>query len=162
MTPIVELIGKGRKQVSMVDVSAAEAGKYAAADADITLRLADLLIPQLAENETMEKLYRELELPLIPILVDMELAGVTLDTDILLDLDQQLNSEIETVTTQIYEDVNHEFNIGSPKQLSGVLFDQLGLPKTRKTSQGYSTDAQQLDGSSTRIPSSITSSSGAS
>ena len=145
MTPIVELIGKGRKQVSMVDVSAAEAGKYAAADADITLRLADLLIPQLAENETMEKLYRELELPLIPILVDMELAGVTLDTDILLDLDQQLNSEIETVTTQIYEDVNHEFNIGSPKQLSGVLFDQLGLPKTRKTSQGYSTDAQQLE-----------------
>ncbi len=145
MTPIVDLIGKGRKQVSMVDVSAAEAGKYAAADADITLRLADLLLPQLAENETMEKLYRELELPLIPILVDMELAGVTLDTDILLDLDQQLNSEIETVTTQIYEDVNHEFNIGSPKQLSGVLFDQLGLPKTRKTSQGYSTDAQQLE-----------------
>ena len=145
MTPITELIGKGRNQVSMVDVSAAEAGKYAAADADITLRLANLLLPQLAENETMEKLYRELELPLIPILVDMELAGVTLDTDILLDLDQQLNSEIETVTTQIYEDAQHEFNIGSPKQLSGVLFDQLGLPKTRKTSQGYSTDAQQLE-----------------
>ena len=145
MTPIEDLIGKGRKQISMVDVSAADAGKYAAADADITLRLANLLLPQLAENETMEQLYRELELPLIPILVDMELAGVTLDTDILLDLDQQLNSEIETVTTQIYEDANHEFNIGSPKQLSGVLFDQLGLPKTRKTSQGYSTDAQQME-----------------
>ena len=145
MTPIEDLIGKGRKQISMVDVSAADAGKYAASDADITLRLANLLLPQLAENETMEKLYRELELPLIPILVDMELAGVTLDTDILLDLDQQLNSEIETVTTQIFEDAEHEFNIGSPKQLSGVLFDQLGLPKTRKTSQGYSTDAQQLE-----------------
>ena len=145
MTPIEDLIGKGRKQISMVDVSAADAGKYAASDADITLRLANLLLPQLAENETMEKLYRELELPLIPILVDMELAGVTLDTDILLDLDQQLNSEIETVTTQIFEDAEHEFNIGSPKQLSGVLFDQLGLPKTRKTSQGYSTDAQQME-----------------
>ncbi|MCY4617532.1 MAG: DNA polymerase I [Chloroflexi bacterium] len=145
MTPIEDLIGKGRKQVSMVDVSAADAGKYAASDADITLRLANLLLPQLAENETMEKLYRELELPLIPILVDMELAGVTLDTDILLELDQQLNSEIETVTTQIFEDAQHEFNIGSPKQLSGVLFDQLGLPKTRKTSQGYSTDAQQIE-----------------
>ena len=145
MTPIEDLIGKGRKQISMVDVSAADAGKYAAADADITLRLANLLLPQLAENETMEQLYRELELPLIPILVDMELAGVTLDTDILLDLDQQLNSEIETVTTQIYEDAEHEFNIGSPKQLGGVLFGQLGLPKTRKTSQGYSTDAQQME-----------------
>ena len=145
MTPIEDLIGKGRKQISMVDVSAADAGKYAASDADITLRLANLLLPQLAENETMERLYRELELPLIPILVDMELAGVTLDTEILLDLDQQLNSEIETVTTQIFEDAEHEFNIGSPKQLSGVLFDQLGLPKTRKTSQGYSTDAQQLE-----------------
>ncbi|MYF23176.1 MAG: hypothetical protein F4209_10625 [Chloroflexi bacterium] len=83
MTPIEELIGKGRNQLSMVDVSADEAGKYAAADADITLQLANRLLPQLADNEVLETLYRELELPLIPILVDMELAGVTLDTDIL-------------------------------------------------------------------------------
>ena len=145
MTPIEDLIGKGRNQISMLDVSAAEAGKYAAADADITLRLANLLLPELAKNDVLEKLYRELELPLIPILVDMELAGVTLDTGILDDLDQQLNSEIETVTTQIFEDAGHEFNIGSPKQLSGVLFDQLELPRTRKTSQGYSTDAQQME-----------------
>ncbi|MDE2746985.1 MAG: DNA polymerase I [Chloroflexota bacterium] len=145
MTPIEDLIGKGRNQLSMVDVSSAEAGKYAAADADITLRLANLLLPELAKNDALEKLYRELELPLIPILVDMELAGVTLDTDILDDLDEQLNGEIATVTTQIYEDAGHEFNIGSPKQLSGVLFDQLELPKTRKTSQGFSTDAQQME-----------------
>jgi len=145
MTPIEDLIGKGRNQLSMTDVAADEAGKYAAADADITLRLANRLLPQLAENEVLETLYRELELPLIPILVDMELAGVTLDTDILDDLDQQLNVEIESVTTQIYEDAGHEFNIGSPKQLSGVLFEQLELPKTRKTSQGYSTDAQQME-----------------
>ena len=145
MTPIEDLIGKGRNQLSMVDVPAEEAGKYAAADADITLRLANLLLPELGKNDTLEKLYRELELPLIPILVDMELAGVTLDTEILDDLDQQLNGEIATVTTQIYEDAGHEFNIGSPKQLSGVLFDQLELPKTRKTSQGYSTDAQQME-----------------
>ena len=145
MTPIEDLIGKGRNQLSMIDVSADEAGKYAAADADITLQLANRLLPQLADNEALETLYRELELPLIPILVDMELAGVTLDTGILDDLDQQLNVEIESVTTQIYEDAGHEFNIGSPKQLSGVLFEQLELPKTRKTSQGYSTDAQQME-----------------
>ena len=145
MTPIEDLIGKGRNQLSMVDVSAAEAGKYAAADADITLRLANLLLPELSKNDVLDKLYRELELPLIPILVEMELAGVTLDTGILDDLDEQLNGEIATVTTQIFEDAGHEFNIGSPKQLSGVLFDQLELPKTRKTSQGYSTDAQQME-----------------
>ena len=145
MTPIEDLIGKGRNQLSMLDVSAAEAGKYAAADADITLRLANLLLPELSKNDVLDKLYRDLELPLIPILVDMELAGVTLDTGILDDLDQQLNGEIATVTTQIFEDAGHEFNIGSPKQLSGVLFDQLELPKTRKTSQGYSTDAQQME-----------------
>ena len=145
MTPIEDLIGKGRNQLSMLDVSAAEAGMYAAADADITLRLANLLLSELSKNDVLDKLYRELELPLIPILVDMELAGVTLDTGILDDLDQQLNGEIATVTTQIFEDAGHEFNIGSPKQLSGVLFDQLELPKTRKTSQGYSTDAQQME-----------------
>ena len=145
MTPIEDLIGKGRNQLSMLDVSAAEAGKYAAADADITLRLAERLLPQLKDNEVLDQLYRELELPLIPILVDMELAGVTLDTTILDDLDQQLNDEIAGVTTQIYEDAGHEFRIGSPKQLSQVLFEQLELPKTRKTSQGFSTDAQQLE-----------------
>ena len=145
MTPIEDLIGKGRKQLSMLDVSVEQSGMYAAADADVTLTLARHLLPQLAENEALKRLYRELELPLIPILVDMELAGVTLDTSILDDLDEQLNTEIETVTQSIYEDAGHEFNIGSPKQLSGVLFDQLGLPKTRKTSQGFSTDAQQME-----------------
>ena len=145
VTPIEDLIGKGRNQLSMLDVSAEEAGVYAVADADITLRLANLLLPQLAENDVLERLYRELELPLIPILVDMELAGVTLDTDILRDLDEQLNTEISLATTQIHEDAGHEFNIGSPKQLSSVLFEQMELPKTRRTSQGYSTDAQQLE-----------------
>ena len=145
MTPIEDLIGKGRKQVSMLDVSAEQAGTYAAADADITLRLAHLLLPELAQNDLLERLYRELELPLIPILVEMELAGVTLDKQILDNLDQQLNTEISSVTTQVYEDAGYEFNIGSPKQLSSVLFDHLDLPKTRKTSQGYSTDAQQME-----------------
>ncbi len=145
MTPIEDLIGKGRRQLSMIDVSAEQAGVYAAADADITLRLAERLVAQLAEHPLLERLYRQLELPLIPILVEMELAGVSLDASILADLDDQLNREIESVTTQIYEDAGREFLIGSPKQLSQVLFEQLDLPKTRKTSQGYSTDAQQLE-----------------
>ena len=145
MTPIEDLIGKGRNQITMLEVPVDDAGPYAAADADLTLSLARKLLPELAENETLERLYRELELPLIPILVDMELAGITLDTAILEDLDEQLITEVAAITQRIYEDAGHEFNIGSPKQLSGVLFDELGLPKTRKTSQGFSTDAQQLE-----------------
>lgn len=145
MTPIEALIGKGRKQKSMLDVPAAEAGPYAAADADMTLRLAAILIPELEEDEALAALYRELELPLIEVLVEMELAGVSLDTAQLEELDARLDQEIGVATQQIYEDVGHEFSIASPKQLSVVLFEELGLPKTRKTSQGFSTDAQQLE-----------------
>ena len=145
MTPIEELIGKGRKQKTMLDVPAAEAGPYAAADADMTLRLASVLVPELEQDESLAALYRELELPLIPLLVEMELAGVTLDATRLEQLDATLDREIDITTAQIYEDAGHEFNIGSPKQLSVVLFEELSLPKTRKTSQGFSTDAQQLE-----------------
>ena len=145
MTPIEDLIGKGRKQISMVDVTAEKAGPYAAADADMTLRLANDLLPRLADEPKLETLYHELEMPLIPVLVEMELAGVTLDADTLEELDQTLDRDIATMTQTVHEDATHEFNIGSPKQLSGVLFDELKLPKTRKTSQGFSTDAQQLE-----------------
>ena len=145
MTPIEDLIGKGRSQITMLEVPPDQAGPYAAADADMTLRLAGTLLPRLAEQEQLERLYRELELPLIPILVQMELAGVALDADLLSDLDGKLDGDIAAITQQVYEDAGHEFKIGSPKQLSGVLFDELDLPKTRRTSQGYSTDAQHLE-----------------
>ena len=147
MTPIEDLIGKGRKQLSMLDVPAASAGPYAAADADITLRLAGLLLPQLAQEPQLERLYRDLELPLIPILAAMELAGISLDVETLTDLNDQLSDEIGNVTTRLFESVGHEFNIGSPEQLSRVLFDELELPKTRKVPSGkyFQTTAEQLD-----------------
>ncbi len=145
MTPIEALIGKGRKQKTMLEVPAAEAGPYAAADADMTLRLAGILIPELDQDDALAALYRDLELPLIDVLVEMELAGVSLDTAQLVELDTRLDHEIEAATAQVYEDAGHEFSIASPKQLSIVLFEELGLPKTRKTSQGFSTDAQQLE-----------------
>lgn len=145
MTPIEEVIGKGKDQVSMVDVPAATAGPYAAADADMTLRLAALFGAELAGNERIESLHREMELPLIPILAEMELAGVAMNTAALEDLDARLDGEIAAKTREVHEAAGREFNIGSPKQLSTVLFDELKLPKTRKTSQGYSTDAQQLE-----------------
>ena len=145
MTPIEEVIGKGKDQVSMVNVPAAAAGPYAAADADMTLRLAGLFGAELAGNERIESLHREMELPLIPILAEMELAGVAMNTAALEDLDARLDGEIAAKTREVHEAAGREFNIGSPKQLSTVLFDELKLPKTRKMSQGYSTDAQQLE-----------------
>ena len=92
MTPIEDLIGKGRKQISMVDVSADKAGPYAAADADMTFRLANVLLPRLAEEPRLETLYHELEMPLIPVLVEMELAGVTLDAPTLDELESDARS----------------------------------------------------------------------
>ena len=145
MTPIEDLIGKGKSQVSMLEVKAEAAGPYAAADADMTLRLAAELGPELAGNEQLEALHRDVELPLVPLLAEMELAGVALNTAALEELDARLDADIAAKTLDVYEAAGHEFNIGSPKQLSTVLFDELQLPKTRKTSQGYSTDAQQLE-----------------
>ena len=145
MTPIEEVIGKGRAQVSMVEVKPEEAGRYAAADADMTLRLAAVLGPEIEAHEQLAALHREAELPLIPVLAEMELAGVAMDAEVLGDLDARLDAEIAAKTREVHEAAGREFNIGSPKQLSTVLFDELGLPKTRKTSQGYSTDAQQLE-----------------
>ena len=145
MTPIEDLIGKGKKQISMLDVPAAQAGPYAAADADMTLRLADVLLPKLADEPVLERLYRELELPLIPILAEMELAGVTLDAAAFADLDATLNHDLAAMTRTVYEDAGREFNLASPKQLSTILFDELKLPPTRKTSQGYSTQQDHLE-----------------
>ena len=145
MTPIEDLIGKGKSQISMLEVKAEAAGPYAAADADMTLRLAAELGPELAGNEQLEALHRDVELPLVPLLAEMELAGVALNTAALEELDARLDADIAAKTLDVYEAAGHEFNIGSPKQLSTVLFDELQLPKTRKTSQGYSTDAQQLE-----------------
>ena len=145
MTPIEELIGSGKKQRSMVEVSAAEAGRYAAADADMTLRLAAYYVEEFKKEPQLHDLYRTLELPLIDILAAMERHGVTFDPAALENLTATLDSEIVATEKRIFLAVGHDFNVASPKQLSHVLFEELKLPKTRKTSQGYSTAAQSLE-----------------
>jgi DNA polymerase-1 len=140
-----ELVGTGRKQIAFTDLPAADAGPYAAARADAALRLAGALDPELEAEEQIAGLYRDLELPLVAVLAAMERRGVTLDPDAFAQLAGELDSEIAATVTAIYDAVGHEFNIGSPKQLSEVLFEELGLPKTRKTTQGFTTDAQALE-----------------
>ena len=140
-----ELLGKGRKQKTLFDVTADETGGIAAAEVDAVWRLAEALDDALAEEPQIEKMYRELELPLAQILAQMESTGVTCDRSLLDELSGRLGKEVDAIVAGVYEMVGHEFNLGSPKQLGQVLFEELGLPKTRKTKQGYSTDAQALE-----------------
>jgi len=96
-------------------------------------------------DEKLDRLFRELELPLIPVLARMEAVGVAVDLDALATLDREFGTEIARLEAEIYGAVGHEFTIGSPKQLGEVLFGELQLPKGRKTKTGYSTDASVLE-----------------
>ena len=93
----------------------------------------------------LDRLFREIELPLIPVLARMEATGVALDRDALAVLDREFGAEISRLEQEIYVDVGHEFNLGSPKQLEQILFFELNLPKGKRTKTGYSTDASVLE-----------------
>ena len=140
-----DLLGKGKKQLSLFDVTAEETGQIASAEVDATLRLAETFDEALDEEAQIEEIYRTLELPLAELLGRMELTGVVCDPSRLTDLADRLAAQILEAEAGIYATVGHEFNIGSPKQLGVVLFEEMELPKTRKTKQGYSTDAQALE-----------------
>ncbi|WP_300026242.1 DNA polymerase I [uncultured Maribacter sp.] len=138
---ITELIGKkGKNQLSMRDVPLEKQTEYAVEDADITYQLAQHFRPELKEANT-EKLFEEIEIPLLRVLADMELEGINLDKEFLNSLSEDLNNDISNLEKKIYEVAGEEFNIGSPKQLGEILFDKLKLvdkPKKTKTGQ-YST-----------------------
>tara|TARA_R110002074_G_scaffold122612_6_gene257352 strand:+ start:40235 stop:43063 length:2829 start_codon:yes stop_codon:yes gene_type:complete len=138
---ITELIGKkGKNQLNMRDVPVEKQTEYAVEDADITFQLAQHFRPELKEANT-EKLFQDIEIPLLRVLADMELEGINLDKEFLHSLSSDLNNDIATLEKKIYEDAGVEFNIGSPKQLGEILFDKLKLvekPKKTKTGQ-YST-----------------------
>ncbi len=145
MTPITDLIGTGAKQVSMADVSVEAAAPYACADADMTLRLRPLQEAELRE-QNLWPLFNDIELPLVPVLARMEEAGVAVDAAALREMSRTLGEQVSRLEDEAYTAVGHQFNLGSPPQLSQVLFDELGLPKTRRTKQGYTTDASALEG----------------
>jgi len=143
MTPITKLIGTGSKQLSMAQVDIAEASKYACADADMTLRLYQLLQPEL-ENEKLTQLFTDVEMPLVPVLLQMEMSGVKLNGYYLNTLSQEMQQQIENIEIQIHKsigDESNELNVNSPQQLAKVLFDDLGLPTSKKRS----TDAKVLE-----------------
>jgi DNA polymerase-1 len=145
MTPITDLIGTGAKQITMADVPVEQAAPYACADADVVGQLRPQMEADLKE-QGLWKLFSEIEMPLVPVLARMERAGVAVDTDALRDMSKGLTKQIARLEKEAYDSVGHEFNLGSPQQLSQVLFEDLQLPKTRRTKQGYTTDASALEG----------------
>lgn len=145
MTPITALIGLGSKQLPMSSVEVSEAADYACADADITGKLAELLRPEL-HRQGLWQLFSEVEMPLIPVLVSMEMNGVALDVELLGKMSHRLGEQLLKLEKDIYNSVGHQFNINSSQQLSSVLFEELRLPPARKTKSGYSTDASVLEG----------------
>ena len=143
--PISTLIGKGKNQLAFDMVDTGAACEYAAEDADMTFQLYIYLRNRLEEEPLLEKLFYEVEMPLVPVLAAMEYNGVSLDTRLLRNMSGELDEALKTLADQIYEQVGCVFNIGSPKQLAEVLFDRLGLKSLRVGKAGRSTDAAVLE-----------------
>ena len=129
-----DIAGKGAKQLTFNQISISEAAPYAAEDADVTLQLHQTLWPKLNEAPTLTKLFNEIELPLIPVLSDMEREGVLIDSKQLFEQSQQLETRIQELQQQTWDIAGEEFNLGSTKQLQEILFgeEKMGLPILRK------------------------------
>jgi DNA polymerase-1 len=142
--PIEALIGEKKStQISMADIEPEKIYEYASEDADFALRLRNRLYPEL-EKEKLLKLAKDIEFPLIDVLLKMEHNGVSIDTRILKDISGQIKQESEVLAKQIFKEAGIEFNIDSPKQLGHVLFEKLMLPAAKRSKTGYSTDVQVL------------------
>ena len=148
MTEIEELIGKGKNQITMAEVDIPTATAYAADDAEVPLRLMEQLQPELDECQA-SNLFHEVEMPLVSVLADMEMAGIALDTEFLSEMSEDLNGRMAGIEDKISKAVGTRFNLNSPQQLSEALFDRLGLKppdRTRRTASGfYSTAAEVLE-----------------
>lgn len=147
MTPISDLIGTGKAQLSMAAIPVQRVAPYASADADMTLRLTREMTPEL-RDKGLWKLFKEVEVPLTYVLMEMELTGIALDRAVLAELSATLQKRLNELEEAIYQQAGRAFNIASTEQLSDILFVALGLPKQglRKTKSGrYSTAADVLE-----------------
>ncbi|CAM5323104.1 DNA polymerase I [Rhodanobacter lindaniclasticus] len=141
-----QVAGKGAKQISFSQVDLDTACRYAAEDADITLRLHHALWPKLESVPSLRRVYEEIEIPLVPVLAEMERRGVLIDGDALRTQSQQLGKRMLELQRQAYALAGREFNLDSPKQLQAVLFDELGLEAKLKTPTGQpSTNEEALE-----------------
>ena len=141
-----EVAGKGARQISFSQVDLDTACRYAAEDADVTLRLHHALWPKLQGVPSLQRVYEEIEIPLVPVLAEMERRGVLIDGDALRAQSQQLGKRMLELQRQSHALAGREFNLDSPKQLQAVLFDELGLEAKLKTPTGQpSTNEEALE-----------------
>jgi len=143
LTPIEELIGKGKKAITMDKVDVKKVCDYCAEDSDAAFTLSGILGKQLREKG-LEKLFSEVEIPLIYVLADMEAWGVAVDTKYLASLSEQMEKEMVKLAKSIHSLAGEEFNINSPKQLQVILFEKMKLPVIKRTKTGISTDEEVL------------------
>jgi DNA polymerase-1 len=145
MTHIDALIGTGRNQRTMAQVPVDEASKYAAADADMTQRLRDLFEVELERESKLRDVFADMEVPLVPVLVRIQRNGVSLNGERLEEMAVSLGERLAEVEDMVLHTVGHSFALNSTQQLADVLFNELRLPKTKRTKTGYSTDASVLE-----------------
>ena len=143
--PIKSLLGTGKSAITFDRVPVDEAVKYAAEDADITLRLWELLKPQL-HVERVTRVYERLERPLVPVLAQMEMHGIKVDRDTLSRMSNAFAQKMAGLEAELYELAGHEFNVQSPAQVGSILFDEMALEGGKKTKTGqWSTPADVLE-----------------
>lgn len=139
-----DIAGKGAKQIPFNQVNIEAASPYAAEDADITLRLHNIFWPQLEETASLQSIYKDIEIPLLPVLSRMERNGVLIDIKMLAKQSTQISKRLAELEQNIYTEAGQEFNIGSPKQLQVVLFEKMELPVISKTPKGQPSTAESV------------------
>ncbi|QIA64591.1 DNA polymerase I [Vibrio astriarenae] len=131
-----QIAGKGKKQLTFNQIELEQASPYAAEDADVTLRLHNRLSQSLEQDEKLNRIYQEIEVPLVPVLSRMERTGVFIDDMLLGAQSQEIAARLDELEQQAYEIAEQEFNMNSPKQLQAILFEKMGLPVVKKTPSG--------------------------
>ncbi|MBU5675631.1 DNA polymerase I [Alkaliphilus sp. MSJ-5] len=139
-----KIMGKGKNQISLWEAPGEELKQLLCSYVRVVANISNTIKEKL-ENLGLEKLYYEVELPLVEVLAFMEFQGIKVDRNMLLDLEIEFKEKIDQLTREIYTLADVEFNINSPKQLGEILFEKLGLPPIKKTKTGYSTNADVLE-----------------
>lgn len=142
--PFTEVAGKGKSQLTFDQIELEKAAHYAAEDADVTLRLHHVLMPQLTAKPGLHKIFTELEMPLVSVLSRIEDNGVLIDDAMLLQQSQQLAMSMQESESRAYELAEGEFNLASPKQIQEILYDRMGLPVLKKTPKGAPSTAEDV------------------
>jgi len=140
-----DLVKRGRTSIPFAEVPVSEAAAYCGADCTTVLELYDVYAPQLAAMPTLTALLRDVEMPLLPVLVDLEWTGIRVDVDLLRRLGNELARDLDALATEIAAIAGEDLNLNSPRQLAAVLFEKHQLPVLRRTKTGPSTDAKVLE-----------------